>query len=100
MSNTTLTRAKMTQAIKKKTGLPINQASVLFDRLLNLIEDTLKQGHPVALRRFGTLRCHQKKQRIGRNPKTMEEAIIPARNVVRFKIAPTLKKRINDSINA
>jgi integration host factor subunit alpha len=36
---------------------------------------------------------------VGRNPKTMIAAKISARTVVKFKVAPKLKKRINDNIH-
>jgi len=47
------------------------------------------------LRGFGTFYIRDKKQRIGRNPKTKEDAIITPRRVVKFKSAAKLVAKIN-----
>lgn len=100
MAKNTITRDAIARAIKRDAGVNIKKASELFDQILEIIADAIKKEKTVAVRLFGSFSNRQKKQRIGRNPKTMEEAIIPARKTVRFKISPTLKKRINDNINS
>jgi integration host factor subunit alpha len=99
MAQLTITRNVVSRAIKRDAGVNIKQANQLIDQILAIIAGALKQKKVVTIRQFGSMRCHYKAQRIGRNPKTMEEAIIPAHNVVRFKVAPTLKNRINANIN-
>ena len=49
----------------------------------------------VKLSSFGSFVVRQKKERLGRNPKTGEPACISARRILTFKPSPTLKKRIN-----
>jgi integration host factor subunit alpha len=98
MEKTTVTRDKVARAIKRETGVNIKKAAEILDDALLSIIDKLKHDKSVSIRLFGTFSTSQKKQRIGRNPKTMKEAVIPARKVVRFKVSPTLKKRINDNI--
>ena len=44
---------------------------------------------------FGTFEVIHTKQRIGRNPKTLEEYVIPSIQKVRFTLSPKLKKIIN-----
>ena len=44
---------------------------------------------------FGTFSVKHKKERIGRNPKTKEEAIIDARRVISFRASKELKRRVN-----
>ena len=52
-------------------------------------------GVPYALASsFGSFMVRQKKERIGRNPKTKEEAVIDARRVVVFRASKELKNRI------
>jgi integration host factor subunit alpha len=98
MEKTTVTRDKVARAIKRETGVNIKKAAEILDDALLAIIDKLKYDKLVSIRLFGTFSTSQKKQRVGRNPKTMKEAVIPARKVVRFKVSPTLKKRINDNI--
>jgi len=49
----------------------------------------------VKLSSFGTFIVRQKKQRIGRNPKTGTEVPISPRRVVVFKPSAILKQQIN-----
>ena len=50
----------------------------------------------VKLTSFGTFSVKHKKERIGRNPKTKEEAIIDARRVVSFRASKELKRRVDN----
>ena len=95
----TITREHLARAIKKETGLPINKSSDLVDKFFDKIILNLKDRSKIKLRLFGVFSIKHKKQRIGRNPKNLEAAIIPERDVVKFKVAPTLKKKINDNIH-
>jgi integration host factor subunit alpha len=54
----------------------------------------LIDGNSVKLSSFGSFMVRQKKERIGRNPKTKEEAVIDARRVVVFRASKELKNRI------
>jgi integration host factor subunit alpha len=51
----------------------------------------------VKLSSFGLFVVRKKGQRMGRNPKTGEEAPISPRRVVVFKPSAILKQRINNS---
>ncbi len=44
---------------------------------------------------FGTFKVHSKKERMGRNPKTSEPAVISARKTVSFKSSRLVKNKIN-----
>ncbi len=96
--NNTVTKEHLARAIKQSSGLPIAHAQTLVADIFNLIRENLQKGNPVKLRMFGTFSTKRKNKRVGRNPKNMVEAEIPARTVVKFKVAPTLKKKINDNI--
>ena len=58
--------------------------------------ESLGHGEPVILRRFGTFQVRSKTKRIGRNPKTGEEAEISARKVVRFKSGKFFKQAVDE----
>ncbi len=99
MKKETVTRESLARAIKRDTGLGINHASEIVDKFIDSICSALTSGDQVKIRLFGLFYSKKKNKRIGRNPKTMKEALIPERNVVKFKVAPTLKKRINSNIS-
>ena len=71
------------------------KAEEAVDAVLDELKDSLCRGESVVLRRFGTFQVREKDERLGRNPKTGEEAKIPARRVVRFKSGKYFKDAIN-----
>jgi len=71
--------------------------SDIVDQIFEEMILELIDGKSVKLSSFGSFMVRDKKQRIGRNPKTKEEAIIDARRVVVFRASKELKNKvIND----
>ena len=94
MTNTTLTRVELTDAIVREVGLTRQESSHLLDRMLEMISENLEQDGTVKLSRFGNFNVRRKAAREGRNPKTGIQATISARKVVTFKPSPMLKDRV------
>ena len=95
MSEKTITRAEVTNALVRKVGLTRQESADLLDRSLEFIGEALEETGLVKLSRFGNFVVRSKNVRTGRNPKTGIEAIITARNVVTFRPSPILKTRVN-----
>ncbi len=57
----------------------------------------MAEGTTLKITNFGSFSVRHKGPRMGRNPKTGEEAPISARRVVVFKPAQKLKHRVNHS---
>jgi integration host factor subunit alpha len=95
MSDKTLTRADLAEAVVRKVGLPRNESQDLVELVLNEISMALSQGEPVKLSSFGSFGIRQKGQRIGRNPKTGKEVPITPRRVLVFRPSNIMKDRIN-----
>ena len=95
MSGRTLTRADLTEAVYKSVGLSRNESAQLVETILESIALDLEKGNTVKLSSFGTLSVREKKQRIGRNPKTGEEVPIKPRRVLSFRPSHVLKDTIN-----
>jgi integration host factor subunit alpha len=91
MTNETVTRAEVTDAIVREVGVTRQESSDLLDRTLELIGSALEHEQEVKLARFGNFVVRSKSAREGRNPKTGEEAPIAARRVVTFRPSPMLK---------
>ena len=68
---------------------------LLLELVLKEIIDCLERGETVKLSRFGSFVVRKKNQRMGRNPRTGEQAPISPRRVVAFKPSEILKQRIN-----
>ncbi len=91
----TTTRSTLSEAVFKNVGLSRNESSALVDSVFNEILKSLINGNDVKISSFGTFIVRDKKERIGRNPKTGEEVPITARSVVTFRASNVLKSRVN-----
>ena len=91
----TTTRSTLSEAVFKNVGLSRNESSALVDSVFNEILKSLIVGDDVKISSFGTFIVRNKKERIGRNPKTGEEVPITARSVVTFRASNVLKSKVN-----
>ena len=91
----TTTRSTLSEAVFKNVGLSRNESSTLVDSVFGEILKSLIQGDDVKISSFGTFVVRQKKERIGRNPKTGQEVPITARSVVTFRASNVLKSKVN-----
>ncbi len=94
-----MTKLEIINRVSQETGLARNKAEKAVEGVINLIKDALSNGESVILRRFGSFEVRDKRARIGRNPKTGEEAGISARRVVRFKSGKYFKEVVNNNNN-
>jgi DNA-binding protein HU-beta len=93
-------KIEIVSRIDDETGLSQVQAEKIVNIILQEIKDGLQRGEPVILRRFGSFQVRAKRARMGRNPKTGEEAGIPARRIVRFKSGKHFRELVNDASRA
>ncbi len=91
----TTTRSTLSEAVFKNVGLSRNESANLVDSVFNEILTNLIKGDDVKISSFGTFIVRDKKERIGRNPKTGEEVPITARSVVTFRASNVLKSKVN-----
>lgn len=92
----TLTRAGLREAVYSCCPtLSRAEARQILDATFEEISDALIRGESVKLRSFGSFNVRSKRERIGRNPKTGEEAPICSRKVLTFKASPVLIATVN-----
>ena len=91
----TTTRSTLSEAVFKNVGLSRNESATLVDSVFGEILKRLINGDDVKISSFGTFVVRQKKERIGRNPKTGQEVPITARSVVTFRASNVLKSKVN-----
>ena len=91
----TTTRSTLSEAVFKNVGLSRNESANLVDSVFSEILLSLINGDDVKISSFGTFIVRQKKERIGRNPKTGQEVPITARSVVTFRASNVLKSKVN-----
>ena len=95
MSNRTITRADLAEAIYQELGLSRNESAKLVEEVLDEMTESLAKGKSVKISSFGSFSLRQKGERIGRNPKTGVEVPITPRKVLVFKASHVLKDRMN-----
>ena len=89
-----LTRAAMVESLINELGLSKIDGRELVDLFIEELMASLAVGEQVKLPGFGNFELRDKKERPGRNPKTLESVPVSARRVVTFKAGPTLKTRL------
>ena len=91
-----ITRKKLYNRIHQNLGFSKNIASQIVDDFFELLIDELIKKKEVKISSFGTFKVVNKKERIGRNPRTKIEAKICARKIVKFKPSLKTKEKINN----
>jgi integration host factor subunit alpha len=84
--------------IHKKVGFTYSKAVDTVEFVFEMIKDRLMAGEDVNIVGFGKFCLRDKKERLGRNPKTGEEFKITARRVLTFKPSKNLKEIVNSKI--
>ena len=95
MINKNFTRKDLTNIIYKNLGFSKNLSSKIIDDFFESIILEIINSSKVKITSFGTFSVLNKKERIGRNPKTKIETMISSRRVVKFKPSQLLKQKIN-----
>jgi integration host factor subunit alpha len=98
MTEKTLTRADLTDALHEQVGLSRLDCSALVERTLELVAEAMESGEDVKLSGFGVFQVRSKRERMGRNPKTGEPAAIAPRRVIGFRASQLLKGRIDQAL--
>ena len=94
MSDKTLTRMDLSEAVFREVGLSRNESADLVETVLELMSSALVRGEQVKISSFGTFSVRDKNARIGRNPKTGEEVPITPRRVLTFRPSHLMKERV------
>ena len=83
----TLTRSDLADSLNQSIGLSRAESAQIVESILGHISDALEKGDNVKISGFGSFLLRDKGERIGRNPKTGVEVVIPPRRVLTFRAA-------------
>jgi len=86
-----LSKADLFAHFERRLGLKRAQVKEIFEELAALSEKELKRSGQFVLPGMVTLVVRERQRRQGRNPSTGETITIPARTVVKARIARPLK---------
>jgi DNA-binding protein HU-beta len=87
-----LSKSQLVAAIAEKAELPKKQTAEILDHIAQLAYKNAKDTF--TLPGLGKLVLNNRAARVGRNPKTGEAINIPAKRVVKFRVAKAAKDAI------
>ena len=90
------TRRHLSDKIYQNLGFSKNFSSLIIDNFFESLVAELVKFNKIKISSFGTFKVANKKERIGRNPKTKVKAKISARKVIKFKPSLLVKNKLNN----
>jgi len=99
MSDKSLTRMDLSEAVVRELGVSPSEASQLVESVFHHVSDALVRGESVKISTFGTFSLRDKNARVGRNPKTGVEVEISPRRVLSVRFSHQVKRRIASAAN-
>ena len=86
-----LTKKDLSVILKKELKLSVDISDLFVDEFFQAMKATLRSQKNLKISGFGSFETFTTKERMGRNPKSMENFKIPSQNKVRF--SPTSKAK-------
>jgi DNA-binding protein HU-beta len=93
-SNLKMTKTELQLALAEATQTNKKTAGVFLDTLSTLAYKTTKKTGKFVLPGFGKLVKQKRKARTGFNPKTQQKIRIPAKTVLKFRVAKAAKDTV------
>jgi DNA-binding protein HU-beta len=94
MANQRMTQTQLVRALAEHSEVPNKTARAMLDGLSGLAISEVKKNGVFVLPGLGRLVRVDRKARMGRNPATGEAIKIPAKKVVKFRVAKAAKDSI------
>jgi DNA-binding protein HU-beta len=87
-----MTKSQVLSGLAERTGLPKAQVGTILEELAQMAYADARNGF--VLPGFGKLVLVDRQARMGRNPITGEAISIPAKTVVKFRLAKACKEAV------
>ena len=89
-----ITKKDLAKKISKEIDLPLELSGNLVSYFFNIQKKILNHSN-LKISKFGSYKSNLTPQRIGRNPKTLKEYIIPKRKRISFTVSKKIKNILN-----
>ncbi len=89
-----MTKSEILQALADKLGKTRKEVSEYMDAMVELAYSVTKKDGEFVIPGMGKLQKKHRDARMGRNPATGESISIPAKTVVKFRVAKAAKDTI------
>jgi len=92
-----MTRLDIAKAVATEAKLTQQKANDAVVELFKVLKDALKRGERIECRGFGIFTVRERSPRVGRNPRTGEEAPISKGKTIKFKPGKEFKEQVAKS---
>lgn len=89
-----MTKSQIIAALADKSGLSKKDVSGLMENMVSMAYSEVKKNGEFVVPGIGKLVKVNRKARTGRNPATGETITIPAKTVVKFRVAKAAKEAV------
>jgi len=94
MAGKVMTKSQLVSLVAEKSGITKAAANGILDLLASTAVSETKKNGQFVIPGLGKLVKSQRKARMGRNPQTGEAIKIPAKTVVKFRVAKACKDAV------
>ena len=94
MAGKVMTKSQLVTTLAEKTGVTKTVANQMLEALANAAVTETKKNGQFVIPGVGKLVKSQRKARMGRNPQTGAAIKIPAKTVVKFRVAKACKDSV------
>lgn len=95
MNKTELVKTTKEIVSKELEGVTIKDTDVFVEATIKAIQDALLAGEKITINGLGTFDVIERKERMGKDPRTSEDLLIPASKTVKFKVSRNLRDKMN-----
>ncbi|MBI4812534.1 HU family DNA-binding protein [Candidatus Falkowbacteria bacterium] len=89
-----MTKSQMIAALAESAGLSKKDVGAVMDKMTEMAYKEVKKSGVFVVPGFGKMVKVQRAARMGRNPATGEQIQIPAKTVVKFRLAKAAKEAV------
>lgn len=89
-----MTKSQVLSTLAESTGVSKKDVTTLMEKLVELAYKEVKSSGEFVVPGIGKLVKVHRKERMGRNPATGETIKIPAKTVVKFRVAKAAKEAV------
>ena len=90
-----MNKTEFVAIVADKVYITKKQAEDVINAAFETIGEALLSGEKVVFSGFGTFEVAERAERVGRNPQTGEEILIPGSKTISFKVGKGLKDELN-----
>jgi integration host factor subunit beta len=91
-----MTKSELIEKMAQRSnGITSKVAEVVVNTIFQSMKDALVEGDRIEIRGFGSIKVKNYTSYTGRNPKTGESIMVPAKKLPFFKVGKELRERVD-----